>query len=127
MSYVIVENNTIIFDKDFDLDLDEYYVVLLTVKHIKFGTFFNKMVDKLPENIETIHFGDYFNQPVDNLPESVKGITFGAMFNKTIDLIKGLKKPEGKVVTVSFGAKDIHPGHFEGSEEKKNKIMELVQ
>jgi len=87
MSYVIVENNTIIFDKDFDLDLDEYYVVLLTVKHIKFGTFFNKMVDKLPENIETIHFGDYFNQPVDNLPESVKGITFGAMFNKTIDLL----------------------------------------
>ncbi len=49
-------------------------------------------------------------------------------FDETIDLIKSLLKPNGKVMaTVSFGAKDIHPGHFEGSEEKNKKIMSLME
>jgi 2-polyprenyl-3-methyl-5-hydroxy-6-metoxy-1,4-benzoquinol methylase len=47
-------------------------------------------------------------------------------FDKTIDLLKRLKKPDGKIfATVSFGAENIHPGHFQGSEEKNKKIMEL--
>jgi len=47
-------------------------------------------------------------------------------FDETIELIKSLLKPNGKVMaTVSFGAKDIHPGHFDMTEHKKNKIMEL--
>jgi len=49
-------------------------------------------------------------------------------FDETIELIRSLKKPGAKVFcSVSFGAEDIHPGHFEGSEEKKNKIMSLME
>jgi len=49
-------------------------------------------------------------------------------FDETIDLIKSLLKPGGKIMaTVSFGAEDIHPGHFKGSEEKNKKIMSLIE
>jgi len=49
-------------------------------------------------------------------------------FDETIELLKRLKKPDGKIfATVSFGAKDIHPGHFDMTEEKKKKIMELIE
>ena len=49
-------------------------------------------------------------------------------FNKTIELLKSLLKPDGKIMaSVSFGAKDIHPGHYDMTEEKKNKIMELIK
>jgi len=48
-------------------------------------------------------------------------------FDETIELIKSLKKPNGKVYcSVSFGAENNHPGHFSGSEEKNKKIMELM-
>ena len=48
-------------------------------------------------------------------------------FDKTIELLKRLKKPESKVFcSVSFGAEDIHLGHFQGSDEKNKKIMELI-
>ena len=47
-------------------------------------------------------------------------------FNETIELIKSLLKPGGKIMaSVSFGAKDIHPGHYDMTEEKKNKLLEL--
>lgn len=49
-------------------------------------------------------------------------------FDETIALLKRLKKPDGKIIaTVSFGAEDIHPGHFDGTDEKKKKIMELLK
>jgi len=49
-------------------------------------------------------------------------------FDETIALIKSLLKPGGKIMaTVSFGAEDIHPGHFKGSEEKNKKIMSLME
>jgi 2-polyprenyl-3-methyl-5-hydroxy-6-metoxy-1,4-benzoquinol methylase len=49
-------------------------------------------------------------------------------FDETIELLKRLKKPEGKIyATVSFGASEMHPGHFNGSEEKNRKIMELLK
>jgi 2-polyprenyl-3-methyl-5-hydroxy-6-metoxy-1,4-benzoquinol methylase len=49
-------------------------------------------------------------------------------FDKTIDLLKRLKKPNGKILsTISFGAQKSHPGHFEYSEEKKKKIMSLME
>lgn len=49
-------------------------------------------------------------------------------FDETIELLKKLKKPEGKIMaSVSFGAQDSHPGHFDMSEEKKQKIMELLE
>ena len=49
-------------------------------------------------------------------------------FDETIALIKSLLKPGGKIMaTVSFGAKDIHPGHYKGSEEKNKKIMSLME
>jgi len=47
-------------------------------------------------------------------------------FDETITLLKGLLKPGGKIMaTVSFGGKDIHPGHYDMTEHKKNKLMEL--
>ena len=48
-------------------------------------------------------------------------------FESTIKRIKSLKKPEGKVfATVSFGAQEAHPSHFEMTEKKKNLIMDLM-
>ncbi len=47
-------------------------------------------------------------------------------FDEVVDQIKSMLKPGGKIMaSVSFGAKDIHPGHFDMTEKKKNKIMEL--
>lgn len=49
-------------------------------------------------------------------------------FDETIDLIKSLLKPDGKIMaTVSFGANKYHPGHYDLTEEKKKKLMELTQ
>ena len=49
-------------------------------------------------------------------------------FDETIALLKGLLKPEGKIMaTVSFGAQKHHPSHFDMTEDKKNKIMELAE
>jgi 2-polyprenyl-3-methyl-5-hydroxy-6-metoxy-1,4-benzoquinol methylase len=48
-------------------------------------------------------------------------------FESTIDKLKSLKKPDGKVfATVSFGAEEAHPSHFEMTEEKKKLIMDLL-
>ena len=47
-------------------------------------------------------------------------------FDETIDLIKSLLKPDGKVIaSVSFGAQKYHPSHFDMTEHKKKRIMEL--
>lgn len=49
-------------------------------------------------------------------------------FDKTIDLLKSLKKPGARVfATVSFGAKDYHKTHFDMTEHKKKRIMELME
>jgi hypothetical protein len=48
-------------------------------------------------------------------------------FESTINRIKSLKKSDGKVfATVSFGAQEAHPSHFEMTEKKKELIMDLV-
>jgi 2-polyprenyl-3-methyl-5-hydroxy-6-metoxy-1,4-benzoquinol methylase len=48
-------------------------------------------------------------------------------FESTINRIKSLKKSDGKVfATVSFGAQEAHPSHFEMTEKKKNLIMDLI-
>ncbi len=47
-------------------------------------------------------------------------------FDETLETIKGLLKPGGQIMaSVSFGAKDIHPGHFDMTEHKKNKLIEF--
>ena len=49
-------------------------------------------------------------------------------FDETIELLKSLKKEGGIVMaSVSFGAQDVHPSHFDFSEDKKKKIMELME
>ncbi len=49
-------------------------------------------------------------------------------FDEVVDQIKSMLKPGGQVMaSVSFGAKDIHPGHFEMSESKKKKLLELQE
>lgn len=48
-------------------------------------------------------------------------------FEQVINKIKSLKKPDGKVfATVSFGAQEAHPSHFEMTEKKKELIMDLM-
>jgi len=48
-------------------------------------------------------------------------------FESTINRIKSLKKADGKVfATVSFGAQEVHPSHFEITEKKKELIMDLI-
>jgi 2-polyprenyl-3-methyl-5-hydroxy-6-metoxy-1,4-benzoquinol methylase len=48
-------------------------------------------------------------------------------FEQVIHTLKSLKKPEGKVfATVSFGAQESHPSHFEMTEKKKQQIMDLL-
>jgi 2-polyprenyl-3-methyl-5-hydroxy-6-metoxy-1,4-benzoquinol methylase len=49
-------------------------------------------------------------------------------FESTINKIKSLKKSDGKVfATVSFGAQEAHPSHFEMTEKKKKLIMDLLE
>jgi 2-polyprenyl-3-methyl-5-hydroxy-6-metoxy-1,4-benzoquinol methylase len=48
-------------------------------------------------------------------------------FEATINQIKSMLKPNGRVfATVSFGAQDYHPSHFDMTEKKKKLIMDLV-
>lgn len=48
-------------------------------------------------------------------------------FEETINTLKSLKKEGGRVfATVSFGAQDAHPSHFDATENKKKMIMDLV-
>jgi 2-polyprenyl-3-methyl-5-hydroxy-6-metoxy-1,4-benzoquinol methylase len=48
-------------------------------------------------------------------------------FESTINRIKSLKKTDGKVfATVSFGAQEAHPSHYEMTEKKKKLIMDLM-
>jgi 2-polyprenyl-3-methyl-5-hydroxy-6-metoxy-1,4-benzoquinol methylase len=48
-------------------------------------------------------------------------------FESTINRIKSLKRADGKVfATVSFGAQEAQPSHFEMTEKKKNLIMDLI-
>ena len=48
-------------------------------------------------------------------------------FESVINRIKSLKKADGKVfATVSFGAQEAHPSHYEMTEKKKKLIMDLM-
>jgi 2-polyprenyl-3-methyl-5-hydroxy-6-metoxy-1,4-benzoquinol methylase len=48
-------------------------------------------------------------------------------FEQVIHTLKSLRKPNGRVfATVSFGAQEAHPSHFEMTEKKKSLIMDLV-
>ena len=48
-------------------------------------------------------------------------------FESTINRIKSLKKTDGKVfATVSFGAQETHPSHFEATDKKDKLIMDLI-
>ena len=53
--------------------------------YLRFGDYFNQLVDNLPSLITHLIFGDYFNQLVDNLPSSITHLTFGDDFNQLID------------------------------------------
>ena len=47
-------------------------------------------------------------------------------FEEVINQIKGLKKAGGQMMsTVSFGAQDVHPMHFDLTPEKKDLLTEL--
>ena len=49
-------------------------------------------------------------------------------FEGTINLLEDFKKPGGQVIsTVSFGAQDTHPMHFDFTEEKKQLIEKLFK
>jgi 2-polyprenyl-3-methyl-5-hydroxy-6-metoxy-1,4-benzoquinol methylase len=47
-------------------------------------------------------------------------------FEKVVNEIKQLKKPGGQIMaTVSFGAQDVHPMHFDLTPEKKDLLIDL--
>jgi len=49
-------------------------------------------------------------------------------FEDAVNEIKGLKKAGGIVLsTISFGAQDIHPMHYDLTHEKKELLMDLVK
>jgi 2-polyprenyl-3-methyl-5-hydroxy-6-metoxy-1,4-benzoquinol methylase len=48
-------------------------------------------------------------------------------FDGVINKLKDLKNEKGQIMaTVSFGAENAHPSHFDMTDEKKNLIMSLV-
>ncbi len=57
------------------------------IRKIKFGSYFNEKVDKLPSSLTHITFGREFNQKVNNLPSSLQKITFVeySKFNQRVD------------------------------------------
>jgi 2-polyprenyl-3-methyl-5-hydroxy-6-metoxy-1,4-benzoquinol methylase len=49
-------------------------------------------------------------------------------FDEVINTLKSFKKPKAKFyATVSFGAENAQPSHFQGTEEKKKLILDLVK
>jgi len=49
-------------------------------------------------------------------------------FGEVIEQIKNLKKPSGAIYsTVSFGAQDAHPMHYDLTPEKKDLLMDLLK
>jgi hypothetical protein len=56
-----IENGIIIFNNDFNKSIDPYLDVLSKYEKLKFGSYFNKSVDNLPNNIKQIEFGLEFN------------------------------------------------------------------
>ena len=94
---------------------------LLALKNNVFGDIIFKQKDIVNNTLEDLDKFDIILcfDVLEHIPDD--------KFNETIELIKSLLKPDGKIMaSVSFGAKDIHPGHYDMTEEKKNKIMELT-
>ena len=109
-----ISNNKIIFDKNFNKPLEQYYEILTKCKELYFCELtmsykkkmfyaidlydwnyqtrntmgnlsrFNSPVNNLPSNLTHIYFGDCFSQPVDSLPSKLTHLSFGFAFNKYV-------------------------------------------
>jgi len=48
-------------------------------------------------------------------------------FEETVNILEGLKKPGGQIMsTVSFGAQDVHPMHYDFTEDKRKLLTKLL-
>jgi hypothetical protein len=72
---------------DYYYDQEIEYKIPLNVKHIKFGRYFNKSIDNLPDNIENIEFEEQsiFNIEIKKYPSKLKKIKYGYNFTGNID------------------------------------------
>jgi len=64
-----IENNTIIFNDDYNSQFDIQTIEdIKKVRKIQFNdkSKFNQIIHGISWNIVVIEFGDYFNQPIDN-------------------------------------------------------------
>ncbi len=94
---ILLNTNKIVFDDEFDIQIDLRYFINLT--HLTFGDFYNQSVDKvvkisngssvyksiLPNSITHLIFGYWFNKSVNHLPNSITHLTFGRHFNQPVD------------------------------------------
>ena len=79
-----------LLEKTTELTLGSYFDELVDIlpnnlTHLTFGSNFNQLVDKLPNNLTHLTFGSNFNQLVDKLPINLTHLTFGRIFNQLVD------------------------------------------
>jgi hypothetical protein len=88
MSYTI-NDDTIIFDDEFNRSLDPYFNILSKYPKLFLGKYFDQRIDNLPNTITHLTF-DYhskFNQQVNNLSQNLIYVQFGWDFNQFVDFL----------------------------------------
>ena len=76
----------VVFNERFNQKLTPDIIEFLSkYQKIKFGDYFNQLVDNLPNSLTHLKFGWNFDQSVNNLPNSLTHLKFGKDFNQAVD------------------------------------------
>jgi len=98
-------NNLVSIEFDYYFDQEIKFNIPNSVKIIKFGRYFNKSIDNLPENIERIEFEEQsiFNLEIKKYPSKLKYIKFGYGYTHNIDnLPNGVEEINMKNCIVNY-------------------------
>lgn len=95
-------NSIVLYKSTFNLDIN--FSCCDSIENIKFGYYFNKIIDyKLPKKLKKLTFGYCYNLPINNLSQTLEELVFGEMFNFPVNnLPLGLKN-------IRFGEYFDHP------------------
>lgn len=81
-----IEETWLFFDTKFNEDLtSEIIDTIKKYKYVKFGPYFNKNIDELPQNIEKLFLGHHFNQKIDFLPTNLRYLGLSVFFRQKLN------------------------------------------
>lgn len=55
------------------------------ITHLKFGSLFDKPLEKLPKTLKYLYCSQFWNHPLDNLPNGLLYLNTGDLFNNNVD------------------------------------------